>query len=188
MSEALYLSDPEGNGIEIYRDRPREQWPQRDGKLQMATLALDLRDLLGELDSDQAPSELPALTTIGHIHLQVSDLAAAEAFYSGILGFEVMVRGYPGALFLAAGGYHHHLGLNTWHSAGTAPASRPTVGLEHYEVLLPNPTALEQVRHRLIDAGIWAESRAAGRSSQTPRATACYCAAPPDRQVALARL
>ncbi len=105
VSEALYLSDPEGNGIELYRDRPREQWPHREGELQMATLPLDLDDLLGELTSgDTLPELVPPGTAIGHVHLQVSELRAAAAFFQGALGFEVTVGDLPGALFLSAGG------------------------------------------------------------------------------------
>src|SRR5947207_2121510 len=81
---------------------------------------------------------VPLATTIGHVHLQVADLAEAEAFYHGVLGFDVMVRGYPGALFVSAGGYHHHIGLNTWHSAGAAPAPAESVGLRAFTVELPN--------------------------------------------------
>ena len=98
VSEALYLSDPDGNGIEIYRDRPREDWTVRDGQLQMATLPLDLRGVAGELASaSEARPKVPAGTRIGHVHLQVSELTDTEAFYAGLLGFEVTVRGYPGA-------------------------------------------------------------------------------------------
>ncbi len=100
-------------------------------QLQMATLPLDLDDLLGELADgvEQAQPDAPRRDPIGHVHLQVSELDAAEAFYSGVLGFDVMVRGYPGALFVSAGGYHHHIGLNTWHSAGAAPPPPGAVGL-----------------------------------------------------------
>ena len=173
VSEALYLSDPDGNGIEIYRDRPREQWRHgRDG-LQMATLPLDLDGLLDELrpDASQNPAPgtvppieqtaLPADTRIGHVHLQVSELSAIEGFYSGVLGLEVMVRGYPGALFVAAGGYHHHIGLNTWHSAG-APAPPPgAVGLRSFELRLPDDASLREVLAR-IDAAQLATERCDG--------------------------
>ncbi|MBV8219609.1 MAG: VOC family protein [Solirubrobacterales bacterium] len=155
VSEALYLSDPDGNGIEIYRDRPRAEWPYADDQLQMSTLALDLNDVLGEL---QAASELqthvPSGTKIGHVHLQVSDLGEAEAFYHGVLGFDVVVRGYPGALFVSAGGYHHHIGLNTWHSAGAAAGPEGSVGLRSFEIELPDARALEAVLARIDAASI----------------------------------
>ncbi len=152
VSEALYLSDPDGNGIEIYRDRPREDWTVRDGQLQMATLPLDLRDVAGQLAGATEPQpRIPAGARIGHVHLQVSELEHTERFYSGVLGFEVMVRGYPGALFVASGGYHHHLGLNTWNSAGSPPPRPGAVGLRHYEVLAPDQAALDSALAR-VDA------------------------------------
>jgi catechol 2,3-dioxygenase len=155
VSEAVYLSDPDGHGIEIYRDRPREEWPVRDGGLQMATLPLDIDSVLDELGDPTGVSEhAPPGTRIGHVHLQVSDLAEAERFYSGILGFDVTVRGYPGALFVSAGGYHHHLGLNTWHSAGSPPAAPGAIGLESFEIVLPTREQLDQVLGRVSAAGV----------------------------------
>ena len=161
VSEALYLSDPDGNGIEIYRDRPREQWPHSDGRLQMATLPLDLRDLLDELaERPDQSTELPAGTSIGHVHLQVSELQHSEAFYSDVLGFDVTVRGYPGALFLSAGGYHHHIGLNTWNSAGGSPPAPGAVGLRSFELVLPDHAQLEAVLTRIRQANL--DSRPSG--------------------------
>jgi len=155
VSEALYLSDPDGNGIELYRDRPRDDWRYDNGALEMSTLPLDLRDVLGELSQATEPQpSAPAGTTMGHVHLQVADIAEAEAFYNGVLGFDVMVRGYPGALFVSAGGYHHHLGLNTWHSAGSGPPAPGSVGLRHYEVQLPDSAELAAVLGRIRAAGI----------------------------------
>jgi catechol 2,3-dioxygenase len=153
VSEALYLSDPEGNGIELYRDRPREEWPIRDGQLQMDTLPLDLNGVLGELRREDANAGMPAGTRIGHVHLNVGDLAAAEAFYSGALGFEVMVRGYPGALFVSAGGYHHHIGLNTWAGEGAPPPPPGSRGLRQLEIVLPSSEALAVEEDRLGQAG-----------------------------------
>lgn len=153
VSEALYLSDPDGNGIELYRDRPREQWPRSGGRLEMATLPLDLDNLLSELGDNPPPqNRAPEGTRIGHVHLQVADLHEAERFYSGMLGFEVMVRGYPGALFVAAGGYHHHLGLNTWRSAGASPPPPGAVGLRSYEIVLPGTEELDAALDRLRSA------------------------------------
>ena len=153
VSEALYLSDPEGNGIELYRDRPREEWPIRDGVLQMDTLPLDLDGVLGELRREDAESGMPDGTRIGHVHLNVGDLAAAEAFYSGALGFDVTVRGYPGALFVSAGGYHHHLGLNTWAGEGALAAPQGSRGLRQFEIVLPRGEALAAEVDRLHEAG-----------------------------------
>jgi catechol 2,3-dioxygenase len=155
VSEALYLSDPDGNGIEIYRDRPRDEWPRSGDQLQMATLPLDLDSLLDELrDVSELQAQAPAGTRIGHVHLQVADLAGAEAFYHGVLGFDVMVRGYPGALFVSAGGYHHHVGLNTWHSADAPPALAGSVGLRSFTVELPSERELAAVLARVRAAGI----------------------------------
>jgi catechol 2,3-dioxygenase len=148
VSEALYLSDPEGNGIELYHDRPRDQWPRAGDSLQMDTLPLDLQDLLGEPGGD-ASAELPAGATLGHVHLQVSDLAAAEAFWVGALGFDVTVRGYPGALFTSAGGYHHHVGLNTWAGVGAPGPPDGARGLVRFEVVLPGYDEVEAAAERL---------------------------------------
>jgi catechol 2,3-dioxygenase len=154
VSEALYLSDPDGNGIEIYRDRPREDWRVSEGELQMATLPLDLDSVLNELgDRSELAPHVPADTRIGHVHLQVSDVEEAERFYSGLLGFDVTLRGYPDALFVSAGGYHHHLGLNTWHSAGSPPAAPGAIGLSNFEVVLPTSEELDRVLERVRAAG-----------------------------------
>jgi catechol 2,3-dioxygenase len=153
VSEALYLSDPEGNGIELYRDRPREEWPIRDGVLQMDTLPLDLDGVLGELRREDSGAGMPAGTRMGHVHLNVGDLSAAEAFYSGALGFDVMVRGYPGALFVSAGGYHHHIGLNTWAGEGAPPPPSGSRGLRQFEIRLPGADQLAAEEGRLREAG-----------------------------------
>jgi catechol 2,3-dioxygenase len=153
VSEALYLSDPEGNGIELYRDRPREEWPVRDGRLQMDTLPLDLDGVLGELRRVDSGAPMAPGTRIGHVHLNVSDLAAAEEFYVGLLGFEVTVRGYPGALFVSAGGYHHHLGLNTWAGEGARRPPSGSRGLRRFEIVLPDEWALEDLERRITGRG-----------------------------------
>jgi catechol 2,3-dioxygenase len=154
VSEALYLSDPEGNGIEIYRDRPREEWPVRDGQIQMDTLPLDLDGLLGELRAEENGGPAADGTRVGHVHLNVGDLAAAEEFYSGTLGFEVTVRSYPGALFVSAGGYHHHIGLNTWAGQGAPPPPPGSRGLRWFEIRLPEPGELDELACGLDRAGI----------------------------------
>jgi catechol 2,3-dioxygenase len=136
VSEALYLNDPEGNGIEIYRDRPRDQWGHTGGEIRMATIPLDLDAVLAEA-GDEAANGAPAGTTMGHVHLRVADIPAAEGFYNGALGLEVTVRSYPGALFLSAGGYHHHVGVNTWQSQGAPPPPEGSLGLDRYELVLP---------------------------------------------------
>jgi len=164
VSEALYLSDPEGNGIEIYRDRPRAEWGfEPDGQIRMATLPLDLDRVIAELPrdlADDAPDPgVPDGAAMGHVHLQVADLDAAEAFYAGVLGFDVVVRGYPGALFVSAGGYHHHLGLNTWASLGGVPNAPGTRGLDRYTIALPDAEAVRAVADRLAANGTPAQER-----------------------------
>ncbi len=169
VSEALYLSDPDGNGIEVYRDRPRAEWRYADGTLEMSTLPLDLHDIMSELsENDAFEPAMPAGATIGHVHLQVADIPDAEAFYHGILGFDVVVRGYPGALFVSAGGYHHHLGLNTWHSRGSGPPAEGAVGLRSYEVLLPDAGALDAVLARIDAGGVPVEAIDAGTLVRDP--------------------
>jgi catechol 2,3-dioxygenase len=167
VSEALYLRDPEGNGIEIYRDRSRGDWPHANGRLQMDTLPLDLDELLG----DPEPGD-PALagpgTTMGHVHLNVADIPAAEAFYAGALGFDVTVCAYPGALFLAAGGYHHHVGVNTWSSAGGSAPPDGALGLRHFELLVPDEAGVEDVSSRLRGSGFEAHPDAGGLLTADP--------------------
>jgi catechol 2,3-dioxygenase len=153
VSEALYLDDPEGNGIELYRDRPRDEWSYEGGSLQMATLPLDLEGLVAELDGDGSAPRMPAGTRIGHVHLQVGDLEEAGAFYHGVLGFDVTVRSYPGALFVSAGGYHHHVGLNTWAGEGAPPPPPGARGLAGFEVVPPNEAEIEAIAQRAEAAG-----------------------------------
>ncbi len=152
VSEALYLSDPEGNGIEIYRDRPRAEWPHRpDGGIAMATERLDLDRLL----ADSAPGAyagMPPGTGMGHIHLRVGDTAAAEAFYRDLLGFDLMVR-YPGASFLASGGYHHHVAGNVWGSRGAGPRAAGEAGLDSFEVVARDASDFAAMRARILAAG-----------------------------------
>jgi catechol 2,3-dioxygenase len=168
VSEALYLSDPEGNGIELYRDRPREEWPMQNGRIQMDTRPLDLDGVLSELRREDAGAAMPPGTRIGHVHLNVGDLTAAESFYSGALGFDVTVRGYPGALFLSAGGYHHHLGLNTWVGEGAPAPPEGTRGLRRFEVLVPGEPALREVEERIGGKGIEVRSEAGGIVATDP--------------------
>ncbi|MGZ5339877.1 MAG: VOC family protein [Solirubrobacterales bacterium] len=154
VSEALYLDDPEGNGIEIYRDRPRDQWRYENGKLQMATLPLDLEGVIGELEPGEhdAP-KMAAGTRMGHVHLQVADIDAARAFDEGALGLDVTVDSYPGALFLSSGGYHHHIGLNTWAGEGAPPPPSGSRGLRRFEIQLSGDGQLDEAERRLADAG-----------------------------------
>jgi len=125
VSEALYLTDPDGIGIELYSDRRRNEWPVDDlGKLQMGTEELDIDGLVMELKGGVPPwNGLPEKTIIGHIHLHVANLQEAEKFYTQVLGFQIMQRYGSGAIFVSAGGYHHHIGLNTWAGVGAPPAA-----------------------------------------------------------------
>ena len=151
VSEALYLDDPDGLGIEIYRDRRRAEWPVRDGQLMMATDPLDLPGIIEEPGADAPWSGLDAGTVIGHVHLHVPHLDAAEQLYCGRIGFEPTVRGYPGALFVAAGGYHHHLGLNTWTGIGAPPPPENAVGLRSFTI---ESTELEPAEIRDDSVGV----------------------------------
>jgi len=157
VSEALYLADPDGNGIELYRDKPREEWPLRNGNLEMLTEPLDIDDLLADLPSGKlAPSGNTPRITIGHMHLQVSYLHKAEQFYHTILGFDVTQRNLPGALFLAAGGYHHHIGLNVWNSRGARPSPQRTLGLGGFALHLGDPSAAIHIADRSRPTPPWA--------------------------------
>lgn len=128
VSEAIYLSDPESNGIEIYVDRPRASWPMDGDMVKMATLRLDGASLMAEAGPASAPFRFPAGGRIGHVHLKVNDLAAAEAFWRDQAGLQVMAR-YPGAAFLGWGGYHHHIAVNVWSSKGAAARAAGAAGL-----------------------------------------------------------
>jgi catechol 2,3-dioxygenase len=154
VSEALYLADEDGNGIEIYRDRRRDQWPIVGGHLRMGADPFDLDALLTEAGRADSAAGLPTGTTIGHVHLHVSRLEDAHAFYVDLLGFELMQRYGPSALFVAAGGYHHHIGLNTWAGVGAPPPPPGAIGLEHFVVMLPDDAARDSVVGRLTAAGI----------------------------------
>lgn len=153
VSEALYLEDPDGHGIEIYRDRPRSEWQWSGGRLRMATDPVDIRGLLEAAElAPGAWSGMPPATTLGHIHLQVRDIGTSGSFYRDLLGFEVMTS-MPSALFLAAGGYHHHIGMNVWHSQGMGAAPRGSVRMTYFTVEMPTLAALEAVVDRLANIG-----------------------------------
>jgi catechol 2,3-dioxygenase len=149
VSEALYLADPDGNGIEIYSDRPKEQWKWSNGQVRMDTLPLDAESLLNEVKGMNLHNRLHEDTIIGHIHLRVSDLQKAENFYSKILGFNVTTREYTGALFMSAGGYHHHIGANIWAGENIPPASDKSLGLEHFVIHIPDNNILNKIKANL---------------------------------------
>ncbi|HEY0875651.1 MAG TPA: VOC family protein [Vicinamibacterales bacterium] len=155
VSEAFYLWDPDGLGIEVYADRPRDAWRAKDRELLMTTDPLDVGALVTA--SEGRPwNGMPAGTTIGHVHLHVGDLEAADAFYHSALGLDRMVWSYPGALFLAAGGYHHHLGTNIWSSE--PPARDDEARLIEWELLVPSAGDADAARRSLRDAGYDAQA------------------------------
>lgn len=147
VSEALYLRDPDHHGIEIYSDRPRELW---EGKVQrMGSWPLDLDDLLQLQTGDESSfGGLPDGTTMGHVHLRVSDVDETIAFYRDLLGFDLMAQLGPEAAFLSAGGYHHHLGGNTWESRGAGQAPEGSATLQHFTVVLPDEASRDEVAGR----------------------------------------
>jgi catechol 2,3-dioxygenase len=154
VSEAIYLADPDGNGIEIYRDRPRDDWQFANGQLRMATEPLDMDGLMGEMvGHSEEWSGLKPATTIGHVHLHVGNLDAAQAFYTQGIGFDLIMRYGLAAGFVSAGGYHHHVGFNTWAGVGVPPPPVQAAGLRYFEIVLPNDDEVEMVASRLRDAG-----------------------------------
>ncbi len=153
VSEGFHIADPDGNGLEIYRDRPRDSWQWQDGTVKMTVDPVDVRAVLAEGQQAAAANLLPAGTRIGHVHLKVADLAEAEHFYHDVLGFDITAQ-MPGAVFVSAGGYHHNIGLNTWQSRGAAPAPGNTAGLDSFTIALPNREALEEVQARLLADGV----------------------------------
>jgi catechol 2,3-dioxygenase len=155
VSEALYLADPDDIGVELYVDRPESEWPRSGDQVAMSTDPLDVQALLAEAAIEDEPWQgIDPRTDIGHVHLHVSDLARAEAFYSGILGLEVTQRGYPGALFLSAGGYHHHVGLNIWAGQGAPRPPLDAVGKVSFSLVILDEAAWRAVLARSEAAGL----------------------------------
>ncbi|MBP7548727.1 MAG: VOC family protein [Gemmatimonadaceae bacterium] len=136
VSEAFYLNDPDGLGIEVYADRPRDTWQRVGRELMMATDPVDIAGLVAVAGPLQWVG-MPNGTTMGHVHLHVGDIARASAFYSDAVGFDRIVWSYPGALFLAAGGYHHHLGTNVWAGADAPSAAEDDARLVEWTIELP---------------------------------------------------
>lgn len=154
VSKALYFDDPEGNGVELYWDRPRSTWRREDGTLAMATLPLDPHGFLREnLTEAGAESAGDGAAAVGHVHLKVGDITTARQFYVDVVGFEVTAAYGSQALFVSAGGYHHHLGMNTWRSRG-ATGRWPSLGLGEVTIELPTADALGALRERLAARGI----------------------------------
>jgi catechol 2,3-dioxygenase len=163
VSEAVYLTDPDGHGIEIYHDRPREIW---DGQVaaRLVTEPLDVGSLLRELEDPAraAFDGLPAGTDMGHVHLQVADVVESTGFYRDVLGFDLMAELLGSAAFFGAGGYHHHVGANVWHSRGAPPAPAGTARLRYATIVLPSADERDRVAARVADAGREPEAREDG--------------------------
>ena len=170
VSEALYLTDPDGLGIEVYADRPRPSWRHEGGQLAMTTDPLDVDDLL-RAGGAQRWTGLPKGTVIGHVHFFVGDLARAEDFYHAGLGMDKTVWSYPGALFLAAGGYHHHVGTNTW-AAGAPAATEEDARLLEWELVVPGAGAAERAAASLAQAGWSVDRDEGGAVARDPWGTA----------------
>jgi catechol 2,3-dioxygenase len=151
VSESIYLTDPDGLGIEVYADRPRDMWRVDGSELFMTVEPLDVRGLVRDA-AGVAWTGMPSGTVIGHVHLHVGALDEAAAFYHSALGFDKTAWSFPGALFLAAGGYHHHLGTNTW-AAGAPAATGDDARLLEWELILPHPEAVEQAAQHIAGAG-----------------------------------
>jgi catechol 2,3-dioxygenase len=153
VSEAAYLADPDGNGLELYRDRPRDTWTWNGDMLNMGTAELDVRGIINEVRTPDPSWHMPAETVIGHMHLRVGDVAAGDVFYRSLLGFDLMVK-IPSAYFFSAGGYHHHLGTNNWQSRGAGAPPADSVGLRWWTVNLPDSAAVSEIESRLTAAAV----------------------------------
>jgi catechol 2,3-dioxygenase len=151
VSEAIYLTDPDGLGIEVYADRPRDAWRYDERQIRMATNQLDVDDLVRSARGERWTG-MPPGTVLGHVHLYVDDIDKAESFYHDALGFDKVVWSYPGALFMSAGGYHHHLGTNTW-AKGAPPATNADARLLEWEVVVPTKQDADQAAQNVVAAG-----------------------------------
>lgn len=172
VSEAIYLHDPDGLGIEVYADRPRSAWEHRERELLMDTQPLDTEGLLRSAP-DQRWNGMPAATIMGHIHLHVGDIAQASSFYHDALGLDRVVWSYPGALFLSAGGYHHHVGVNTWAAGAPAPANDDARLIE-WELVVPLPSDAAAALDSLEAAGVEVARGTDGGVARDPWGTAVH--------------
>ena len=178
VSEALYLHDPDGLGIEVYADRSRDTWQSADGELRMATLPLDLPGLVAAANGVRW-NGMPRDTTMGHVHLHVGDLQRASGFYHVALGFDTMVWSYTGALFMAAGGYHHHLGLNTWAGPNAIAARENEARLLAWQLVLPDEASIAEARRSLESNGFVGREAEGGWFSDDPWGTTLHLVAEP---------
>ncbi|MCM3668177.1 VOC family protein [Mesobacillus maritimus] len=152
VSEALYLADPDGNGIEVYTDRPASEWKWNGDEVVMTTEPMDVESIIRE-DDGTAFTGLPAGTIMGHIHLHVAEFKKIEEFYCQALGFDIVCRYGGQALFISTGGYHHHIGLNTWSGVGAPAPAENSVGMSFYTMVFPSEVAREEAIVRLQDIG-----------------------------------
>jgi catechol 2,3-dioxygenase len=170
VSEAVYIDDPDGLGIEVYADRPRSAWKHENRQLTMTTLPLNAQALFEA--AGRAPWEgLPAGTVIGHVHLFVGDIEKAAAFYHDLIGFDKVVWNYPGALFMSAGGYHHHLGTNIW-AAQSPPASENDAKLIEWEIVVPKSGDVADVEASVRKGGVPIEREGSSVLVRDPWGTA----------------
>ncbi|HEY1539706.1 MAG TPA: VOC family protein [Solirubrobacteraceae bacterium] len=186
VSEAIYLRDPDDNGIELYVDRPRSQWPpprQPDERVEMYTIALDMQALMRTVAGESPQALAGSGLRTGHLHLHVADVERGLAFYRDVLGFEVMVN-LGSAAFVSAGGYHHHLGFNVWLGSDVRPKPADAAGLRHWTVLLESAEDVEAVRARVAAAGLAAEDYERGFLVRDPWETAVVFAVAPRASVA----
>lgn len=168
FSEALYLGDPDGNGIEICRDRPRKQWPNFHNISKAAPLPMDIEGVLSELELQPEPwPGLHPQTVLGHMHLHVRSLPETLTFYRDVLGFELMID-WNSALFFSAGGYHHHIGLNIWGTQGAAPAPPESIGLRYFTIHLPTQAEVDAVIARVQAAHATVEEHPLGQLVRDP--------------------
>jgi catechol 2,3-dioxygenase len=153
VSESVYLDDPDGNGLELYADRPRDQWPYRDNEVQMTIDPFDLDGVMRAAGDPSTPWSIPVATKVGHVHFTVSSLEAAERFYAGAIGFDVTQRSLPGILAVSAGGYHHHVNLNVWAGDGASRDRDDVAGLIEWELVLDDTNQRQAVERRLTASG-----------------------------------
>jgi catechol 2,3-dioxygenase len=169
ISEAIYLSDPDGNGIELYADRPRDVWPDLSDTswLTGGPDPLDLHGLLALVSDEEPRAEIDPGLVVGHLHLHVGDVERGLRFYRDVLGFDLMTN-VGSAAFTSAGGYHHHVAFNVWRGQGVGPAPEGVVGLRHWTVVLPDAAAVAQVRERVEAAGLATEPHDGGFLAHDP--------------------
>jgi catechol 2,3-dioxygenase len=168
ISEAIYLPDPDGNGIELAADRSREHWGDLSDPTALGgPQPLDMVSLMAPVEGSEPPADAPGDLRVGHVHLHVGDIDGALEFWRDLVGFEVMTQ-FPNAAFVAAGGYHHHLGLNTWRGEGVPPMPSGVVGLRHWTIVLESAAEVAAVRERLARGGAPVEERPDGFLTRDP--------------------